>query len=161
MGVSVLFKTNSLVLTLLSLSGRTEATSPPSQWNLWREEGSCCHGACQRGPWEQAGRVRPQKPVRQLHLALRTQDSHHHGRTTGEWFLSDFFPSRPSQVTTFFSFYLIVLHSVAFYDRCSGSIVWLSVHSHSTWIICLLNGLKHIYLFFFRVMTDGEYSSMH
>lgn len=33
--------------------------------------------------------------------------------------------SRLSQVTTFLSFYLIVLHRVAFYDRSTGSAMWL------------------------------------
>lgn len=69
----------------ISFSSGTKATRPTSKRNLGREEGSRHHGACERGPREQTGRVRPEELVCQLHIALRTQDPHHHGGTPGDW----------------------------------------------------------------------------
>lgn len=78
-------QTNWPVLYVISFSSGAEAIHPTSQRSLGWEEGPRRHGACQRGPREQAGRVCPKKLICQLHLALWTQDPYHHGWTTGEW----------------------------------------------------------------------------
>lgn len=61
-----------------------QQAAPPSGLQSPGGEGPAGSHAHQRGPGEQAGRVRPEEPLRRLRHRVGAQDPRHHGGATGE-----------------------------------------------------------------------------